>query len=89
MNLEIKMSEELFIVVSSPIWNGDLIDSGYLSEPMSWDRAVGIINSSMVEAVIVANGGNEVLTHHEQSRFYYDEILEEFAAYMEDAYSGL
>ncbi len=83
------MSEELFIVVSSPIWNGDLIDSGYLSEPMSWDRAVGILNASMVEAVIVSPGGNDVLAYHEQSPFYYDETPEEFAAYLEDSYSGL
>ena len=83
------MPKELFVVVSSPIWNGDLIDGGYSSQPVSWDRAVRILNASMVEAVIVAKGGNEVLAYHEQSRFYHDETPEEFAAYLEDAYSGL
>ena len=83
------MSEELFIVVSSPIWNGDLVAAGYCSQPVSWDRAVGILNASMVEAVIVSPGGNEVLAYHEQSPFYYDETPEEFAEYLEDSYSGL
>ena len=83
------MSEQ-YVVVSSPIWNGDLIDGGYSSQPLSWDRAVGILNCSMVEAVIVAKGDNEVLAYHEQSPFYYpDETPEEFAAYLEDSYSGL
>ncbi len=44
---------EQYVVVSSPIWNGNLIDSGYLSEPMSWDDAVSLLDRSIVEAAIV------------------------------------
>ena len=44
---------EQYVVVSSPIWNGDLIGSGYLSEPMSWDDAVSLLDRSIVESAIV------------------------------------
>ncbi len=51
------MSEQ-YVVVSSPIWNGDLVAEGYQSAPLQWEDAIDLVRRITDEAVIVEEGAN-------------------------------